>query len=190
MGYLKYVRDLWKKPKENMPEAYKQLLYSLRREPATMRIEKPTNIAKARTLGYKAKKGIIIVRQRVFRGGRQRPDIKGGRRSAHSYQRKEVSKNYQQVAEERVSKQYTNCAVLNSYKLAQDGKYYWFEIILLDRTSPDVMADKRLAGVAEQRGRAERGLTSAGRKARGLYKKGIGSEKTRPSLGANKKLGN
>ena len=34
-------------------------------------------IDRARSLGYKPKQGVIIVRQRVIRGGRMRPDIKG-----------------------------------------------------------------------------------------------------------------
>ncbi|MCK4285310.1 MAG: 50S ribosomal protein L15e, partial [Candidatus Lokiarchaeota archaeon] len=37
--------------------------------------------------------------------------------------------------------------------------------------------------------RATRGLTSAGKRSRGLHKKGWGSEKTRPSIRANKGRG-
>ncbi|MFX1450994.1 MAG: 50S ribosomal protein L15e, partial [Promethearchaeota archaeon] len=37
--------------------------------------------------------------------------------------------------------------------------------------------------------RVTRGLTSAGRRARGLHKKGWGSEKTRPSIRARKGRG-
>ncbi|MBD3211081.1 MAG: 50S ribosomal protein L15e, partial [Candidatus Lokiarchaeota archaeon] len=40
------------------------------------------------------------------------------------------------------------------------------------------------------RKRVYRGKTSAGKKARGLHKKGWGSEKTRPSIRANKGRGN
>ncbi len=177
MGYLKYLRALWKRPSDQ--EHYRELLLKIRREPATVRLQRPTRIDRARSLGYKPKKGVLIVRQRLVRGGRKRPDIKGGRRSAHSSQRKTLRKNYQQIAEERVARQYTNCEVLGSYHLAADGRYVWYEVILLDRESPEVLADKRLAGVAKQRGRAYRGLTSAGRKARGLRRKGKGAEKIR-----------
>ncbi len=188
MGYLKYLRDLWKKPQKNNPEGYRALLLKVRREPSTLRIERPTNISRARSLGYKPKQGVIIVRQRLLRGGRMRPNITGGRRSAHAHQSKIVKKNYQQVAEERAQAKYKNCEVLNSYKLIEDGKYFWFEVILLDREHPAVKADKNLKGVAKQHGRAHRGLTSAGRKARGLRKKGKGSEKNRPSLRSKKRL--
>lgn len=188
MGYLKYVRELWKKPQQNMKEGYRELLLKVRREPVTVRLDRPTNIARARTLGYKPKNGVIVVRQRVLRGGRMNPDIKGGRRTAHAGQRKVVKKNYQQVAEERAAVKYKNCEVLNSYLLMSDGKSSWYEIILVDRESPDVLADPRLAGVARQHGRAQRGLTSAGRKARGLLHKGQGAEKNRPSLRSHLRL--
>ncbi len=186
MGYLKYVRKLWQKPSEN--EHQRERLLKARHEPVTLRLERPTNIARARSLGYKPKQGVIVVRQRVNRGGRMRPDIKGGRRSAHAHQSKVVKKGYQQVAEERANAKYKNCEVLNSYKAFEDGKHLWYEIILIDREHPVVKADKNLRGVAKQKNRAGRGLTSAGRKSRGLRKKGQGSEKNRPSLSARKNL--
>ncbi len=182
MGYLKYVRALWKRPRQNLGDTYKQRLYALRREPVTVRLERPTRIDRARALGYKPKQGVIIVRQRVLRGGRMRPDIKGGRRTAHSGQQKTLKKNYQQVAEERAAVKFKNCEVVNSYLLVEDGLSAWYEIIMVDRMHPAVLADHRLAGIAAQRGRAMRGLTSAGRKARGLRQKGQGAEKQRPSL--------
>ena len=68
----KYVRDLWKQPKKNMPELWRQRLISWRRQHSTVRIERPTRIDKARSLGYKAKQGYVIVRQKVLRGGHTR----------------------------------------------------------------------------------------------------------------------
>ena len=184
MGYLKYVRKLWQ---EQPQEHVRELMLKVRREPATLRIERPTRIDRARSLGYKPKQGVIVVRQRVDRGGRMRPDIKGGRRTAHSGQQKTLKKNYQQVAEERAQASFKNCEVLNSYKLLQDGKCAWYEVILIDRMAPTILADKQLAGIAAQHGRATRGLTSAGRKARGLRQKGTGAEKQRPSLRAHER---
>ncbi len=188
MGYLKYVRKLWQNPAENLGERYRELLLQVRREPVTVRLERPTNIARARTLGYKPKQGVVVVRQRITRGGRMRPDIKGGRRSAHSYQSKILKQSLQAIAEQRAASKYLNCEVLNSYHLLSDGKASWYEIILVDRHAPTVLADKNLAGVAGQRGRAFRGITSAGRKSRGLRVKGQGAEKIRPSLRSHNRL--
>jgi large subunit ribosomal protein L15e len=95
-----------------------------------------------------------------------------------------LDKNYQQVAEERVSRKYTNCEVLNSYPVAKDGLYAWYEVILVDWAHPSISADERVGWIGDQRGRAERGLTSAGKKARGLRSTGQGSEKLRPSRAA------
>jgi len=191
MGYQKYVKALWKKPKQNMPELMKERLIQWRREPVTVRLERPTRIDRARSLGYKAKQGFIVVRQRLLRGGRRRPQYgKRGRRPKHNRQTLILGINYQHVAEHRVAKKFPNCEVLNSYPLAKDGKHAWYEVILVDKAHPQIVNDKDIAWIGDKqhRNRVLRGKTSAGRKSRGLYKKGKGSEKTRPSLRANKRL--
>jgi len=155
-----------------------------RREPVTTRIERPTRLDRARALGYRAKQGIFIVRQRVSRGSHRRPDWSGGRHSHNMGARLNLRKNYQLIAEERAGESYLNCEVLNSYYVAEDGKNYWYEVILVDKEHPSVLADNRTSWISTQHGRAYRGLTSAGKKVRGLRYKGLGSEKTRPSRGA------
>jgi large subunit ribosomal protein L15e len=184
MGYLKKVRELWQKPTPEAISIQRTRLIAWRREPACVRIKRPTRIDRARSLGYKAKQGIILVRQRVIRGGRKREGGIKGRRSKTMRRKKIVKKNYQQVAEERAAKKYVNCEVLNSYETGRDGKYSWFEIILVDRKHPQVLADPKLKNLAKKKGRATRGLTSAARKSRGLRRKGKGANLQRPSLRA------
>lgn len=185
MGFYKYVKDLWKDPKGNLNELQKERLIEFRREPATLRLYRPTRIDRARSLGYKAKQGFIIVRQRVTRGGHTHADIKGGRRPKANTQNKVVGKSYQQIAEERAARKFTNCEVLNSYLVAKDGQRQWFEVILVDRTSKSILADNNINWISLQKGRVFRGLTSAGKKSRGLRNKGVGAEKVRPSQKAN-----
>jgi len=187
MGYQKYVRQLWKQPKKNMPELMRSRLIQWRREPVTIRLERPTRIDRARSLGYKAKQGIIVVRQRVSRGGHRRPRDFAGRRPRHSGVRVSLDLSYQTIAEQRTAKKFKNCEVLNSYVVAKDGKNYWYEIILIDRSHPNIVKDKNLRNVAKKTGRVYRGLTSSGRKSRGLRTKGKGTEKLRPSRRANLK---
>ncbi|MBT4824566.1 50S ribosomal protein L15e [Candidatus Woesearchaeota archaeon] len=188
MGLYKYVRELWKKPQDSLGDLWKQRLFIWRREPATVRIERPTRIDRARSLGYKAKPGFIVVRQRLKRGGRMRERPSGGRKPKRYTRRKNVGKSYQQVAEERAARKFINCEVLNSYWVAQDGISYWYEIILVDKSHPVIKKDKNIKWIAEpqHRNRVFRGLTSSGKKSRGMLNKGIGAEKIRPSLNANK----
>src|SRR3989344_6254280 len=108
MGYLKYVRVLFQKPSDDDRALVKQRLIAWRSEPVTVRIERPTRIDRARALGYKPKQGVIVVRQRVTRGGHTRPDIKGGRRPSRFHQTKNLTKNYQWIAEERPSRAFPN----------------------------------------------------------------------------------
>jgi large subunit ribosomal protein L15e len=184
MGLYKYVREAWKKPSEN--EFYKERLIQWRSEPTTVRIDRPTRIDRARSLGYKAKPGFIIVRQRLNRLSRQHPYREfGGRRPKASSRRLDLNKSFRMIAEERAVADYSNCEVLNSYYVGEDGEHFWYEVILVDRANPHIVADPNINWICNKKGRAFRGLTSAGRKVRGLRYKGKGAEKVRPSKRAN-----
>jgi large subunit ribosomal protein L15e len=183
MGFYKYIKALWKNPRAELHDEYKAKLVDWKKEPVTLRIEFPTRIDRARALGYKAKQGYLLVRQRVTRGGHIGPKKAGGRRSKNFSQKIDVNLNYQTVAERRANDSYPNCEVLNSYWVGKDGTYDWYEVILVDRNHPVIKAD--LPFMQNQRGRAYRGKTSAQRKSRGLRNKGKGAEKVRPSLRAN-----
>jgi len=190
MGMYSHIRKAWSKPNDVLKKLQHERTIKWRAEPTTIRIERPTRLDRARSLGYRAKPGFIIVRQRVDRGGRQRPQIRHPRRPKAMSRRKDLTMNYQQVAENRACQKYPNCEVLNSYYAAEDGLHYWYEVILVDRTNPSVLSDSRISWIFSHRGRGERGLTSAGRKARGLMRKGKGAEKVRPSLRAHDRQGN
>ncbi|MCW3981663.1 MAG: 50S ribosomal protein L15e, partial [Candidatus Bathyarchaeota archaeon] len=55
MAY-KYISKAWEKPDASfVKELMWQRLIKWRKQPSTLRIERPTRLDKARTLGYKAK---------------------------------------------------------------------------------------------------------------------------------------
>lgn len=188
MALYKYLRQFWQS--EDAKQLLRERMIAWRREPATVRVERPLRLDRARSVGYKAKQGYVVVRQRVLRGGRMREKPAGGRRSKNTRRKKNLRKNYRQVAEERAQAKFPNLTVLGSYELSKDGKHYWFEIVFVDKTAPAIKQDRSLSGLANKKGRVKRGLTSAGRRARGLKNKGKGAEKLRPSLNARKGRGN
>lgn len=161
-----YIKDSWKKPQET--GEWKKRLIEWRRGNSIIRLDKPTRLDRARKLGYKAKKGFVVVRVRILRGGRKRPRRKKGRRSKRQTIHKTLQINYQWVAESRVERKFKNMVVLNSYWVAQDGINYWYEVILIDPSRPEIIVDKNLSGLLNKKGRVIRGLTSAARKSRGL----------------------
>ncbi|MEM1988585.1 MAG: 50S ribosomal protein L15e [Candidatus Woesearchaeota archaeon] len=186
MGFYKYISQLWKRPKENLGKIYKERLIQWKEEPAVVRIERPTRIDRARALGWKPKQGVIVVRVRVEKKRRMREHRSGGRRPKAFRHYEVIELSHQVIAEQRAARKFVNCEVVNSYWVGEDGQYKWYEVILADRTSPAVLADKNLSNIVKQRGRVFRGLTSAARKSRGLRRKGKGAEKLRPSANANK----
>ncbi|MEM1659916.1 MAG: 50S ribosomal protein L15e [Candidatus Bathyarchaeia archaeon] len=184
MAY-KYVAQAWKKPDESyVGELMRQRLIEWRRQPAVVRIEKPTRIDRARKLGYKAKQGFIVVRVRVRRGGLRKERPSSGRRPKRMGVNKyKPAKSLRLIAEERAARKFPNLEVLNSYWVGEDGRYKWFEVIMVDPHHPAIRADKDINWICEKqhKGRVFRGLTSAGKKVRGLRKRGHGAEKARPS---------
>lgn len=179
MGIYKYIRNSWNTETPETKALWKSRLIQWRAEPVTLRISHPTRLDRARALGYRAKEGVLLVRQRVNRGTHKREDRSGGRHSSNAQKSMNLAMNYQIIAERRANDLYHNCEVLGSYFVAKDGKHAWYEVILVDRANPVVLADQRLAGIANQRARAYRGLTSANRKTRGLRHKGKGAEHVR-----------
>jgi len=188
-----YVRDAWKKPDET--EVKSLLWHRLqvwRREGSVVRIRRPTRIDRARTLGYRAKHGIIVARVKVRRGGRRKSRYIRGRRTARMGMKSSTAgKSIQRIAEERASRKFVNMEVLNSYWVGDDGRSKWYEVILVDGHHPAIKNDAHLSWMSNntQRGRAERGKTSAGMKGRGMRKRGKGTEHTRPSIRSNANKG-
>lgn len=184
-----FVRDAWKDPDSNyVYNLRRDRIFEWRRGPSFKRVERPTRIDRARSLGYKAKPGYVVVRARVRRGGLRKPTIKGGRRPKRKGISKiTMAKSIQRIAEERTARRYPNMEVLSSYWVGEDGKSKYYEVILVDPHHPSIMNDPKINWICKppHKGRVYRGLTSAGKKGRGLRKKGKGAEKVRPSIRAH-----
>lgn len=188
MALYKYLQQAWKKPNK---ETLRQRMVEWRASQAVVKVDRPLRLDKAHMLGYKAKKGIIVVRVRILRGGRTKRKPRKGRRSKRQSIRKMLKMNYREVAEQRVGRVYTNMEVVNSYWIGKDGRHYFYEVILADRNSPEVLADKELSNLVKSpRGKVFRGITSAGTKARGLHHSAFKVPKVRPSLRAHNRKGN
>ncbi len=160
-----------------------------RRGLSIKRVEQPTKIHRARELGYRAKQGYIIVRARIRRGGmhKMRP-VNGRKPRSLGVNKYTVNKNLRWMAEERAQRKFPNMEVLNSYFVYADGKSKYYEVILVDPSHPVIKSDPKINWICEpqQGNRVNRGLSSAGKKSRGLRRKGWGAEKVRPSINCKK----
>jgi large subunit ribosomal protein L15e len=157
----KYVEKLWKNPKESLKEILKKKLIEWRKQKVVERIEKPTRLDKARKLGYKAKKGFVLARVRVRKGGRRRRlyGRRGRKPSKAGLVKFTPAKSLKRIAEEKVARRFPNLEVLKSYYVGEDGKYKWFECILVDPNNPNIIADPKINWIIRQRRRVFRGLT-------------------------------
>lgn len=185
-GLYSHISEAWK----NLKGSVKERLIAWRASDSVVKVKKPLRLDRARALGYKAKKGFIVVRVRVKRGGRKRPRHKKGRRSKRQHVRKVLKMNYQWVAEMRAARKLDNLEVLNSYPIGKDGKHYFYEVIMVDPNVPEIKSDPVINWIvsSKNRKRVERGLTSAAKKSRGLRSKSH-TLKVRPSLRAHNRKG-
>jgi len=137
--------QVWLKMLKENPIELRQRAVVWRNENAVTRVEKPSRIARARRLGYKAKQGIIVIRMRVGTGGMRKQRPRGGRRPKHLGVTKiKADVLMKQVAERRVLERYPNMKLLGSYFLYKDGMHYWFEVILADPSHPRIAKDKEI----------------------------------------------
>jgi len=185
MAY-KYIAEAWAKPEKSfVDELMRQRRIEWRRQSVIIRIDKPTRLDRARKLGYRAKQGFVMARVRVRRGGLRKQRPKAGRRPKRMGVKKfKPSKSLRLIAEERVARKFPNLQVLNSYWVGEDGISKWFEVIMVDPHHPAVKADQNINWISQKQHnkRVFRSLTSAGKKVRGLRRRGRGAEKFRPSL--------
>ena len=188
----KYVKETFEKHDNSFGSAMWNRAVLLRTMPGVHKVEHPTNISRARNLGFKAKQGYVVVSSRVRRGTLHKMHPLMGRKNANLGIRKiTAKKSVQRIAEERAQKRYTNCEVLNSYHVFSDGRNHYYEVILVDRSHPVILSDPHInwIGTPANFRRVYHGKTSAGRKGRGITIKKRGTERNFPSLRANKHRG-
>jgi len=181
-GFYHYIKQSWKKPSEEFIKDLRNKMISWRAGDRITKLEKPTRLDRARILGYKAKKGFVVFRVVIKRGGRYRERPRAKRRSKRLNVKKMLKMSYQWVAECRVQKKYPNLEILNSYQLGKDGQFYFYEVITVDPLTPEIKSDPQINWICKptNKNRAIRGLTSAAKKSRGLRTKSR-NMKVRPS---------
>jgi len=188
MGAYKYLEELWKKKQSDVLRFLMRIrTWEYRHLPAVHRCHHPTRPDKARRLGYKAKQGYVIYRVRIRRGDRKKRVSKGivyGKPKNQGVRKQKSTRSLRCVAEERVGRKIcSGLRVLNSYWVGQDATYKFYEVILVDPAHNAIRNDPRINWLCnpEHKHRELRGLTSAGRKSRGLRNKGKGANRLRPS---------
>ena len=164
-GMYHYIKQAWKKPDK---ETLRKRMVEWRHSSVFTKLDKPLRLDKARALGYQDKKGIVIIRARIKRGGHKKSRPNKGRRSKRMTVRKTLKMNYRWIAEQRVARKYKNLEVLNSYLIGKDGINYFYEVILIDAKRPEIKSDKKFSWISDNKKRPMRGLTSSAKKSRGL----------------------
>lgn len=172
MGAAKYIKKAFQNEWKGVKDASYDYASMMRQrgleyrndELAIVKVDSPTNLPSARSVGYKAKPGIFVIRVRVRKGTGTHHRPKNKRRPKRMGQAKLSRKlSTQSMAEQKASKRFENSEVLGSYKVAEDGKWHYFEVVMADRTASTIINDKNLSYLAKgQQGRAERGKTFAG----------------------------
>mmetsp|Transcript_28356 Transcript_28356/g.67218 ORF Transcript_28356/g.67218 Transcript_28356/m.67218 type:complete len:205 (+) Transcript_28356:3471-4085(+) len=188
MGASSYINEIWRKKQSDIMSFLLQIrAWEYRHFPSVSRLIKPSRPEKAKRLGYKSKQGYVIYRVRIRRGSRKKSVPKGitsGKPKRHGVNQMKFNRNKQSVAEEKVGKICGNLRVLNSFWVNQDSIFKYFEIILVDPNHKNIKRSFRINWICSPKSkhRELRGITSAGKKGRGLRRKGHRANKLRPSI--------
>jgi len=147
----RHIGEAWQRMLRENSDILKERATAWRRGPTIVRLEKPSRLDRARRLGYRDKQGFVVVRVKVGRGGMRRKRPVSGRRPKHiGVLKMKADVSMRETAERRVSEKFPNLKVLNSYFLFKDGKYAWYEVILVDPHHPAILSDKSLAKVVSK----------------------------------------
>merc|ERR1712093_768447 len=168
MGAYAYLAELSNRKQSDVARFLSRVrCWNYRQLNVIHRATRPSRPDKARRLGYKAKQGFVVYRVRVRRGNRKKQVAKGatfGKPTNQGVNQLKFQRSLRSVAEERVARRCGGLRVLNSYWINQDGVYKYFEVILVDPSHKAIRRD------AVHKRRETRGLTSAGKKSRGIGK--------------------
>merc|ERR1712166_641800 len=96
-------------------------------------------------------------------------------------------RNLRSIAEEKASRKATNMRTLNSYWICQDSTYKWYEVVMVDPFHNAIRNDPKINWICKgvHKHREMRGLTSAGKKFRGLKKPATRNSRLHPSRRAS-----
>ncbi|OQS53356.1 RpL15 [Ecytonucleospora hepatopenaei] len=174
MSSAQILREIHRKKQSDVMKYMTRIsLVEARQNEEVYRKEKPTFLERARKLGYKAKQGVTIWGVRIRKGDAIRDYNNGNTRgkcvNAGIHQIKSKL-NKQNQAEQIVGKKLGSLRMLGSYKIGQDLRYHHYEVIMVDPMHNAVRNDRVLNWICKpvHKHREMRGLTSAGRKSRGL----------------------
>lgn len=146
------IQENFQESYKERSEEYRKRLAEWRDLPAIVRLEKPSNPARARSLGYRAKQGVFVVRVRIAKGNRVRRNPKAGRKPGNYFRYISPGLSLKKIAEQRANRKHRNAEVIGSYWVGEDGEYKYFEVILADRA----IRDPYLSKIVKRRGRVYR----------------------------------
>merc|ERR1711981_341395 len=189
MSAYKYLEMLYRHKSSDMSRFLNRVRsWEYRQLPAVCAVNVPTRVEKARKLGYKATPGYCVFRVRVRKGDKVRQVKKGivyGKpRNAGVHQQKSfrgLQLEAERMAEQSIA---AGTRILNSYYVAKDGIYKYYEVLAVHPGCENIRRDPKINWICDQkhRNRAQRGITQAGQKNRGLRTKRKGTKHAvRPS---------
>jgi large subunit ribosomal protein L15e len=130
MAFYSRVQKSFETEYKEKSQVLKKRLEQWRTEATVQKIAKPTNLARARTLGYKAKKEFMVVRVCVSKGNRRRRQTDQGRKSGKQRKTMNPGVNLKWFADRKAQNTHKNMKVIGSYFVGEDGRKKWFEVVL------------------------------------------------------------
>ncbi len=132
MSMYKHVSKSFLEAFKTRSPLLRERISKWRKTPVVVRVEKPLNPLRARSLGYKAKRGYVVARIRISKGKRKRrrPDL--GRKPGKNRKTQPPGLSLQHLAEQKALRRFPNLCLVNSYYVGEDGQFKFYEVIFKD----------------------------------------------------------
>ena len=130
MSLAHHVQKSFLQAYKQRTPALRERIMKWRKTPVVVRVERPLNPPRARSLGYKASRDYVMARVRIAKGKRRRrrPDL--GRKPGKNRKTQPPGLSLQVLAEKRAERRFVNLRLVNSYYVGEDGQFKFFEVIL------------------------------------------------------------
>lgn len=126
----KYIQKTFEAQYDQRSPEYRARLTLWRKQPVITRVDGPTNIARAHSVGYKARKDFVVARVRVKKGKRIRARADQGRKPGRNRKRENPGKGWQWFAEQKALRRFPNLSLIGSYYVGEDGQQSFYEIVM------------------------------------------------------------
>ena len=135
MGAYSYMKKSFQESFSQRSPQLRKRISIWRKQRTIERIDRPSDLPRARALGYKAMRGVYLARVRIRRGKRARDKPDQGRKPGRNVKRVAPGRPLDYYAMEKAAHRFPNLHAVHAYWVGEDGVFKYYEVILKEKNA-------------------------------------------------------